>query len=29
MAIGYKSDNSIINDLRSTRRPINEWAKFL
>ena len=29
MAIGYKSDNSIINDLRSTRRPINEWATFL
>ena len=29
MAIGYRDNNAIINSLKSDRRPLNEWAKFL
>jgi len=29
MSIGYKDINDPINELRSERRPLNEWAKFL
>jgi len=29
MAIGYRDKNAIINSLKSERRPLNEWAKFL
>lgn len=29
MAIGYKDDTASVNSLKSERRPLNEWAKFL
>ena len=29
MAIGYRDETAIINSLKSERRPLNEWAKFL
>ena len=29
MSIGYRDDNAIINSLKSERRPLAEWAKFL
>jgi len=29
MCIGYKDDKALINSLRSERRPIDSWAKFL
>ncbi len=29
MCIGYKNNNDSINLLRSQRRPLKEWAKFL
>jgi len=29
MCIGYKDDKAPINSLRSERRPIDDWAKFL
>tara|TARA_Y100001970_G_C14254943_1_gene874571 strand:- start:1118 stop:1771 length:654 start_codon:yes stop_codon:yes gene_type:complete len=29
MCIGYRDKNDPINSLRSKRRPLNEWAKFL
>ena len=29
MAIGYRDNNAIINSLKSERRPLNEWAKFV
>jgi len=29
MAIGYRDDNAPVNSLKSQRRPLNEWAKFL
>ena len=29
MAIGYRDETAIINSLKSERRPINEWAKFI
>ena len=29
MAIGYRDDNAIVNSLKSERRPLKEWAKFL
>ena len=29
MCIGYKNDKDPINSLRSERRPLEEWAKFL
>ena len=29
MAIGYRDDNATVNSLKSERRPLNEWAKFL
>ena len=29
MAIGYKDDTAIVNSLKSQRRPLKEWAKFL
>ena len=29
MSIGYKDDQDLINTLRSERRPLKEWAKFL
>ena len=29
MAIGYRDDSAIINSLKSERRPLNEWAKFI
>ena len=29
MAIGYKDDTATVNSLKSERRPLNEWAKFL
>ena len=29
MAIGYRDDTAIINSLKSERRPLNEWAKFI
>ena len=29
MAIGYKDNTAAINSLKSERRPLKEWAKFL
>ena len=29
MAIGYRDDNAVVNSLKSERRPLKEWAKFL
>ena len=29
MAIGFRDEEATINKLRSSRRPIDEWAKFL
>lgn len=29
MSIGYKDDKELINSLKSDRRPIDDWAKFL
>jgi nitroreductase len=29
MAIGYKDDTAIINELNSERRPLEEWSVFL
>ena len=29
MAIGYRDDTATVNSLKSERRPLNEWAKFL
>ena len=29
MAIGYRDDSAIVNSLKSERRPLKEWAKFL
>ena len=29
IAIGYKDSDAIINNLKSERRPLSEWAKFL
>ena len=29
MAIGYGDDTAAVNSLKSERRPLNEWAKFL
>lgn len=29
MAIGYRNNNAIVNSLKSERRPLKEWAKFL
>ena len=29
MAIGYRDDTALINSLKSERRPLKEWAKFL
>ena len=29
MAIGYKDEAAAVNSLKSERRPLNEWAKFL
>ena len=29
MAIGYRDKNAVVNSLKSERRPLNEWAKFL
>ena len=29
MSIGYKDNQAPVNSLRSDRRPIKEWAKFL
>ena len=29
MAIGYRDDTAAVNSLKSERRPLNEWAKFL
>jgi nitroreductase len=29
MAVGYKNPDSEINNLRSTRRPIDDWATFV
>lgn len=29
MSIGYRDDSAQINSLRSERRPLREWAKFL
>ena len=29
MAIGYRNETAIVNALKSERRPLNEWAKFL
>ena len=29
MAIGYRDDNAVVNSLKSERRPLREWAKFL
>lgn len=29
MAVGYRDDNAPVNSLKSQRRPLNEWAKFL
>jgi hypothetical protein len=28
MAIGYADKNSKINELSTSRRPVDEWAKF-
>ena len=29
MAIGYADETAAVNSLKSERRPLNEWAKFL
>jgi len=29
MSIGYKDNNAPVNSLRSERRPLKDWAKFL
>ena len=29
MAIGYRDKTAAVNSLKSKRRPLNEWAKFL
>ena len=29
MSIGYNDDNAPVNSLRSERRPLKDWAKFL
>ena len=29
MAIGYRDDTATVNSLKSERRPLNEWAKFI
>ena len=29
MAIGYKDESAAVNSLKSERRPLEEWAKFL
>ena len=29
MAIGYKNHDAVINQLQSSRRPLEEWAKFI
>ncbi len=29
MAIGYRDEAAAVNSLKSERRPLNEWAKFL
>jgi hypothetical protein len=29
VAIGYKDPNSKINELRTSRRPIDDWATFV
>jgi nitroreductase len=29
MAIGYRDDTALVNSLKSDRRPLKEWAKFL
>ena len=29
MAIGYRDESAAVNSLKSKRRPLNEWAKFL
>src|SRR5210317_154325 len=29
MSIGYRDDTALINSLKSERRPLKEWAKFL
>tara|TARA_Y100000768_G_C23979229_1_gene684783 strand:- start:743 stop:1396 length:654 start_codon:yes stop_codon:yes gene_type:complete len=29
MAIGYRNKDALVNSLKSERRPINQWAKFL
>ena len=29
MAIGYRDDTALVNSLKSKRRPVKEWAKFL
>ena len=29
MAIGYKDESAAVNSLKSERRPLKEWAKFL
>ena len=29
MAIGYRDDNAVVNSLKSQRRPLKEWARFL
>ena len=29
MSIGYKDDKDAVNSLKSERRPIDEWAKFI
>jgi hypothetical protein len=29
MSIGYKNDRAPINSLKSERRPLKDWAKFL
>jgi hypothetical protein len=29
MAIGYRDESAAVNTLKSQRRPLKEWAKFL
>ena len=29
MAIGYRDESAVVNSLKSERRPLKEWAKFL
>jgi nitroreductase len=29
MAIGYKNEDAAVNSLKSERRPLDQWAKFL